>query len=113
MADACIFRANQQPWSRGMALEIANGAPTVFIRREAYERSGLAREQIDERLGLTPDEFRVERDLVAIGPIYAEGDALESLIAELESIGLVYYDDFFELTGNWPAWLRLHASSAG
>lgn len=96
-----------------MALTIANGAPTVFIRREAYERSGLTREAIDTRLGLTAHEFRVERDLVAIGPIYGEGDALGDLIAELESVGLVYFDDFFELTGNWPEWLRLHASSAG
>ncbi|HVX41866.1 MAG TPA: hypothetical protein VHB25_20060 [Gemmatimonadaceae bacterium] len=95
-----------------MALDIANGAPTVFIRREAYERSGLTRQGIDERLGLTADEFRVERDLVAIGPVYGEGDALGDLIAELESVGLVYYDDFFEVSGNFPDWLRLHASSA-
>ena len=96
-----------------MALDITNGAPTVLIRREAYERSGLTREAIDARLGLTADEFRVERDVVAIGPVYGEGDALGDLIAELESVGLVYFDDFFELTGNWPEWLRLHASSAG
>ncbi len=95
-----------------MALEIANGAPTLFIRREAYERSGLTREQVDERLGLTADEFRVERDLIAVGPIYGEGDGLGDLIGELESRGLVYFDDFFELTGNWPEWLRLHAASA-
>lgn len=95
-----------------MALEIAHGAPTVFVRREAYERSGLTRASVDQRLGLTPDEFRVERDLVAIGPIYGEGDALGELIAELEAIGLVYYDDFFELPGSWPEWLRLHAAGA-
>jgi hypothetical protein len=23
----------------------------------------------------------------------------------------VYFDDFFELSGNWPTWLRLHAST--
>ena len=33
-------------------------------------RSGSYARAIDERLGLTPDEFRVEGDLVAIGPIY-------------------------------------------
>jgi hypothetical protein len=27
--------------------------------------------------------------------------------AELEDLGLTYFEDFFELTGNWPAWLRL------
>jgi hypothetical protein len=95
-----------------MAVSIPNGAPTLFLRRQAYEKSGLTRQQIDERLGLTPDEFRVEGDLIAIGPIYgADGDALGELISELEDLGLVYFDDFFELTGNWPDWVRLHASS--
>jgi len=95
-----------------MALRISTGAPTLFIRRAAYEKSGLSRATIDERLGLTPDEFRVEGNLVAIGPIYGnDGDALGGLIAELEQVGLVYFDDFFELTGNWPEWLNLLATA--
>jgi hypothetical protein len=95
-----------------MPLPVATGAPTLFLRRAAYESSGLTRAAIDERLGLTADEFRVEEDLIAIGPIYGgEGDVLTDFIAELESIGLVYFDDFFELSGNWPTWLRLHAST--
>jgi hypothetical protein len=95
-----------------MPLSTPTGAPTLFMRREAYEKSGLTRAAIDERLGLTADEFRVEGNLVAIGPIYgADGDALGSLIEELEEAGLVYFDDFFELSGNWPEWLRLYASS--
>ncbi|MEO7083869.1 MAG: hypothetical protein ABI442_00920 [Gemmatimonadaceae bacterium] len=70
----------------------------------------MDRASIDERLGLTADEFRVEGDLVAIGPIYADGgNAISELIAELESLGLVYFDDFFELSGNWPEWLKLVA----
>lgn len=94
-----------------MALSVASGAPTLFIRRAAYESSGLSRAAIDEKLGLTPDEFRVEAGLVAIGPIYAtQGDSLSALIAELEELGLVYFDDFFELTGNWPEWLKLYAA---
>jgi hypothetical protein len=95
-----------------MALEITGGAPTMFIRRAAYEAHDLSRRAIDGRLGLTPDEFRVDGDLVAIGPIYGRGeDAIGALIAELEEIGLVYFDDFFELSGNWPDWLRLLARS--
>ena len=91
-----------------MAITVATGAPTLFIRRAAYESSGLSRAAIDERLGLTADEFSVEGDLVAVGPIYGtDGDALGDLIAELEGLGLVYFDDFFELTGNWPDWLKL------
>lgn len=94
-----------------MPLTISRGAPTLFIRRAAYESSGLSRATIDERLGLTADEFRVEDDLVAIGPIYSEGDALNEVIAELEEVGLAYFDDFFELSGNWPEWLALRASA--
>jgi hypothetical protein len=93
-----------------MPLNIDAGAPTLFIRRAAYEKSGLTRAAIDERLGLTPEEFRVEGNLIAIGPIYgSDGDALGDLIAELEGMGLAYFDDFFELTGNWPEWLQVLA----
>lgn len=95
-----------------MALTIASGAPTLFIRRAAYEASGLTRAALDARFGLTPDEFRVEGNLVAIGPIHDATEGVSELIAELEGTGLVYYDDFFELSGNWPEWLVLHASSA-
>ena len=100
-----------------MALAVDTGAPTLFMRRAAYEKSGLSRAAIDERLGLTADEFRVEGNLIAIGPIYAanggaNGDALGELIAELEGLGLVYFDDFFELTGNWPEWRTLLAASS-
>jgi hypothetical protein len=95
-----------------MPLPITQGVPTLFFRREAYERAGLTRAALDERLGLTDAEFRVEGDLVALGPIY-DVDSLGALVDELESSGLTYYDDFFELSGSWPEWLAVLARSAG
>ena len=89
-----------------MPLDVAPGFPTLLVRRDAFERVGLTRAQLDERLGLTPDEFRVEGDVIAVGPIVGE-NALDGLIAELEALGLVYFDDFFELSGNWPDWVKL------
>ncbi|HEY8175750.1 MAG TPA: hypothetical protein VIF32_08665 [Gemmatimonadaceae bacterium] len=89
-----------------MPLPIHSGAPTLFMRRPAYERSGLVRSALDERLGLTADELRVEGDVVVIGPVY-DGEAFTTLLEELEHMGLVYYDDFFELSGNWPEWLSV------
>lgn len=94
-----------------MPLPIADGHPTLFISRTAFERVGLQRAAIDERLGLTDEEFRVEGQLVAIGPIH-DDDAFEQLMADLEQLGLVYFDDYFELSGNWPEWLRIFAASA-
>lgn len=93
-----------------MPLDLAPDAPTLVIRREAFERVGLSRAQLDERLNLTDEEFRVERDLIAIGPLHGD-TALVELTAEFEALGLVYFDEFFELSGNWPHWLRLLAAS--
>jgi hypothetical protein len=95
-----------------MPVQIPDGVPTLFIRRPAFEKAGLSRSWMDERLKLTVDEFRVERNLIVIGPIPAVDD-LPGLLEELEGLGLVYFDDFFELSGGWPEWLRLYASSDG
>ena len=43
-----------------------------------------------------------------MGPLPSD-DMLPELIADLEQNGLVYFDDFFELSGNWPEWLMLYA----
>ena len=95
-----------------MPLDVPASAPTLFIRKEAFERARLTRAAVDERLNLTEDEFRVEGDLIAVGPL--PGDTtLTDLIDELEAAGLEYFDDFFELSGNWPAWLRLYVMGRG
>jgi hypothetical protein len=95
-----------------MALSVTHGVPTLFIRRTAYERVGLNRTTLDERLGLTDAEFQVDGDLVALGPIY-DVDALGGLVDDLEGAGLVYYDDFFELSGSWPEWLEIVVRAGG
>ena len=94
-----------------MPLILPNTAPTLLIRKAAFERVEMTRAQVDEALGLTPDEFRIEGALIAIGPLVGE-DSLSDVIERLEAAGLVYYDDFFELSGNWPEWLRLFAMDA-
>lgn len=91
-----------------MPVPISVGAPTLLLLRDAFERAGLTRALFDEQLNLTPDEFRVEGMLIAIGPLHGE-ESLSRLIDELEALGLIYFQDFFELSGNWPPWLRLLA----
>ncbi|MEO6865349.1 MAG: hypothetical protein ABI229_07855 [Gemmatimonadaceae bacterium] len=94
-----------------MPISVARDRPTVFIRREAFERAGLERHSIDARFNLTDQEFSVEGALVAIGPLPSD-DLLSDLVIELETIGLRYFDDFFELSGNWPEWLGVFVASA-
>ena len=93
-----------------MPIEIRAAQPAVCIRREAFERAALERTAFDARFALTADEFRVERDLIVVGPLH--GEVLGEVVAELEAQGLEYFDDFFELSGNWPEWLTLYAMRA-
>jgi hypothetical protein len=80
----------------------------MLVRKTAFEQLGLARAHFDARYNLTPDEFRVEGELIAIGPLYDE-EALGALTSELELLGLVYFEDFVEMSGNWPQWLSMFA----
>ncbi len=92
-----------------MPLSVSNTAPSLAIRRAAFERADLTRHAFDEALGLTADEFRMEAGLIVIGPLVGES-SLTDLIDTLEERGLTYFDDFFELSGNFPDWLRLFAA---
>ena len=93
-----------------MPLPISREGPVVLIRRSAFERVELTRQLLDTRFQLTPDEFRVEGDLIVVGPLFGD-ETLVALVESLEETGLRYFDDFFDLSGNWPEWLRVFAMS--
>ena len=90
-----------------MPLTIDSGRPSILIRREGYESAGVVRSDLDLRFNLTDAEFRVEGNLVVLGPLPSD-DLIGPIIDYLEEAGLAYFDDFFELSGNWPEWLRIH-----
>lgn len=93
-----------------MPLSVSSSLPTVFVRKEAYERGAFVRADIDSVFNLTDAEFRVEGNLIALGPLPSD-DLVGPMIEYFEERGLVYYDDVFELSGNWPVWLKLFAMS--
>jgi hypothetical protein len=94
-----------------MPLSLPREAPVLLIRRAEFERVGIERQALDTQFNLTPDEFRVEGDLIAVGPLFGD-DTLVAMVEALEAAGLRYFDDFFELSGNWPEWLRVFATTA-
>lgn len=93
-----------------MPLPVSSGLPTLFLRKEAFEKASLVRSEIDNTFNLTDTEFRVEGSLIAIGPLPSD-EMVGPLVEYLEGKGIIYYDDAFELSGNWPEWLRLYAMS--
>lgn len=94
-----------------MPIELRHDFPALLIRRAAFEEHGLVRAHFDERLQLTAEEFRVEGELVVVGPLPAHVD-LGELVNELETKGLVYFEDFFDFSGNWPPWLKVFVMGA-
>ncbi|MGQ0765307.1 MAG: hypothetical protein ACT4OZ_06545 [Gemmatimonadota bacterium] len=93
-----------------MPIRIQQGSPSVLIRRDRFERTQLSRTDLDRLLNLTPEEFAVEGELISVGPI-VDAEGIEVIVRELEGAGLVYFEDFFDLSGNWPDWLQLFAMS--
>jgi hypothetical protein len=91
-----------------MPIKLSHEAPTLLIRKRAFEAHALARSDFDTTLHLTDEEFRVEGDLIAVGPIY-DAEGLTQMIGDLEARGLTYFEDFFDLSGNWPEWLNVFA----
>lgn len=91
-----------------MPLPVSSGLPTLFIRKQAFEWASVVRSEIDKTFNLTDAEFRVEGSLIAIGPLPSD-EMIGPMVEYLEQKGIVYYDDAFELSGNWPEWLRLYA----
>ena len=95
-----------------MPLPLSSDAPTLLVKKSAYERSGITRAQIDTALTLTDEEFRVEQGLIAIGPIFDDA-GFAALVEAFELAGLVYFEDFFEMSGNWPEWLSVFTLARG
>lgn len=95
-----------------MPLPLSSGAPTLLVKKAAYERSGITRAQIDAALTLTDEEFRVEQGLIAVGPIF-DDNGFAALVEAFELAGLVYFEDFFEMSGNWPEWLSVFTLARG
>ena len=90
-----------------MPVTIDAGRPSILIWKNAYEKAGLIRKELDTRFNLTDQEFRVEGELIVVGPLPSD-ELVGPIVDYLESAGLIYFDDFLELSGNWPEWLHVY-----
>jgi hypothetical protein len=93
-----------------MPIQLDHNRPTILIKQPSFEAAGIARVEIDSKYNLTDQEFQVEAGIVAV--MLPSDDLLPALIDDLEGRGLVYYDDFFEMSGNWPEWIAVYVRSS-
>ena len=70
-----------------MPLPVSSGLPTLFLRKEAFEKASLVRSEIDNTFNLTDTEFRVEGSLIAIGPLPSD-EMVGPLVEYLEGRGI-------------------------
>ena len=71
-----------------MPLHVTAGAPTLFVRKSAYDRSGIARAALDERLGLTADAQGVHLLDVGVHDAAAGGPSKEEYIRRSAKFGV-------------------------
>jgi hypothetical protein len=77
----------------------------LIVRRRA-----LVERRVDLRDLLTAMEVGGPLDggeeLLSFGPHFGR-EAADTMISRLTTLGLVYFDDFFEFCGDYPSWCSL------
>jgi hypothetical protein len=93
-----------------MPIVLQPAQSSIIIRKSTFEHARIHRSEVDSAFNLTDTEFHVEGQVIVIGPL--PNEEVAGPIAEwLEKRGLVYFEDYFEFSGNWPEWLRLYVGS--
>jgi hypothetical protein len=93
-----------------MPIQLAHNRPSILIRQASFEKAAIIRSEIDSKYNLTDQEFQVEGGIVAV--MLPSDDLLPELVDDLEVQGLIYYDDFFEMSGNWPEWIAVYVTGS-
>ena len=58
----------------------------------------------------TSSPFDSNNEIASFGPHFGR-EALDTLIQRLTDLGLVYFDDFFKFSGDFPGWCRFEVSA--
>jgi len=80
----------------------------LVVRKASLNTGTISRNKLLELMEDPP--YSENNDLICFGPCFG-GEALETFISRLQTAGLEYYDDFFELQFTHPDWLSFKAFS--
>lgn len=83
----------------------------IVVRRAALEEKGVEYRELLQTFGVSAP-LGGDDALISFGPSFG-GEALDNLTKALISLGLSYWDDFFDLAFNSPDWCQFQVCSKG
>lgn len=80
----------------------------IVVRRASLKVRAVSMEILLDAMEVD-GPFEQNADLLMFSPIFGQ-DALDVLSARLAKIGLIYFDDFFDLKMVLPSWSKIEIS---
>ena len=82
----------------------------IVVRLASLNEQGIPLEKLLIALE-TSSPFDGNAEIASFGPHFG-AEALETLVRRLSDLGLKYFDDFFEFSGDFPKWCIFWVSGA-
>jgi hypothetical protein len=74
----------------------------LIVRRNALVERGIGLHDLFSAMDVG-EPFDSCDDLLSFGPHFGR-EAADTMVSRLTNLGFVYFDDFFEFCGDYPAW---------
>jgi hypothetical protein len=86
------------------------GEYCIVVRLASLNERGITFEKLAAALEASAP-FDSNDEIASFGPHFG-GEALDTLLRRLSDLGLEYFDDFFEFSGDFPKWCIFKVSAA-
>lgn len=91
---------------------LASGHFGIIIKKSALEKNDISFQSLLQVME-TEEPLDQNEELVAFGPHFG-GEASAEFIRRLETVGLIYFEDFFDIPGlDLPEWCQLYVNLRG
>ncbi len=82
----------------------------IVVRLASLSERGIALKTLLTTLEVSTP-FDSNDEIASFGPHFGQ-EALDTLVRRLSDLGLKYFDDFFEFSGDFPKWCIFKVSAA-
>jgi hypothetical protein len=82
----------------------------IVVRLASLEERGLSFDKLLMALEISAP-FDGNEQIASFGPHFGQ-QALDTFVRRLSELGMRYFDDFFEFSGDFPKWCTFKVSAA-